>query len=45
MGAFFVAGVVTQYPLGKLSDRIGRRPVLVFGLVCYAAASVAFAAR
>jgi DHA1 family multidrug resistance protein-like MFS transporter len=44
MGAFFVAGVVTQYPLGKLSDRIGRRPVLVFGLVCYAAASVAFAA-
>ncbi len=44
MGAFFVAGVVTQYPLGKLSDRIGRRPVLVFGLVCYATASVAFAA-
>jgi DHA1 family multidrug resistance protein-like MFS transporter len=44
MGAFFFAGVVTQYPLGKLSDRIGRRPVLVFGLVCYAAASVAFAA-
>ncbi|HEY1633508.1 MAG TPA: MFS transporter [Acidimicrobiales bacterium] len=44
MGAFFFAGVVTQYPLGKLSDRIGRRPVLIFGLVCYAAASVAFAA-
>jgi DHA1 family multidrug resistance protein-like MFS transporter len=44
MGAFFFAGVVTQYPLGKLSDRIGRRPVLVFGLVVYAAASVAFVA-
>jgi DHA1 family multidrug resistance protein-like MFS transporter len=44
MGAFFVSGVVTQYPLGKLSDRVGRRPVLVFGLACYAVGSVAFAA-
>src|SRR5262249_30231620 len=44
MGAFFIAGVLTQYPLGRLSDRIGRRPVLISGLVCYAAASFAFAA-
>ncbi|MGB7050602.1 MAG: MFS transporter, partial [Acidimicrobiales bacterium] len=31
MAAFFAAGVVSQYPVGRLADRIGRRPVLVAG--------------
>lgn len=44
MGAFFAAGVLFQYPAGRLADHIGRRPVLLMGLLCYAAASVAFLA-
>lgn len=44
MAAFFAAGVLCQYPAGRLADHIGRRPVLLMGLLCYAAASVAFLA-
>lgn len=44
MGAFFVAGVVTQYAAGHLSDRVGHRRVMVAGLVVYAAASLGFLA-
>jgi DHA1 family multidrug resistance protein-like MFS transporter len=44
MAAFFAAGVLFQYPAGRLADHIGKRPVLLMGLVCYAAASVAFLA-
>jgi MFS family permease len=44
MAAFFAAGVVSQYPIGRLADRIGRRPVLVGGLVTYGAASLSFLA-
>ncbi len=44
MAAFFAAGVVSQYPSGRLADRIGRRPVLLAGLVLYGVASVAFLA-
>ena len=29
MASFFAAGVVSQYPIGRLADRVGRRPVLV----------------
>jgi MFS family permease len=42
MGAFFAAGVVAQYPVGKLTDRVGPSGVLVSALVLYAAASVGF---
>jgi len=42
MAAFFAAGVVSQYPIGRLADRIGRRPVLVAGLVTYGVASISF---
>ncbi|MGA2837038.1 MAG: MFS transporter [Acidimicrobiales bacterium] len=42
MASFFGAGVLSQYPLGKLADRLGRKPVLLAGLVVYAAASFAF---
>ena len=44
MAAFFAAGVLFQYPAGRLADRIGRRPVLLAGLVAYGVASVAFLA-
>jgi len=44
MASFFAAGVIFQYPVGKLADRIGRKPVLLAGLVVYAAASFAFLA-
>ena len=44
MAAFFAAGVVSQYPVGRLADRIGRRPVLVGGLVTYGVASLSFLA-
>lgn len=42
MASFFAAGVLSQYPIGRLADRIGRRPVLVSGLVLYGLASMAF---
>jgi DHA1 family multidrug resistance protein-like MFS transporter len=44
MAAFFAAGVVSQYPAGRLADRIGRRPVLLGGLFLYGVASFAFLA-
>jgi len=44
MGSFFIAGVLTQYPAGALTDRIGHRPVIVGGLALYAAASLGFIA-
>ena len=43
MAAFYAAALLVQYPLGRLSDRIGRRKIQVGGLVTYAAASVLFA--
>lgn len=36
MAPYFLAGLVLQYPLGHLSDRIGHRPILVGGLLTYA---------
>ena len=42
MASFFAAGVLSQYPLGRLADRIGRRPILLFGLITYGLASLAF---
>jgi MFS family permease len=42
MASFFAAGVLFQYPVGRLADRIGRRPVLVAGLVTYSVASFSF---
>ena len=42
MASFFAAGVLSQYPIGRLADRLGRRPVLVAGLIIYGAASFSF---
>ena len=42
MSAFFLAGLLTQFPAGRLADRIGRRPVLIGGLILYAASCLAF---
>jgi MFS transporter, DHA1 family, multidrug resistance protein len=43
MSAFFFAAVFVQYPIGRLSDRVGRRPIQIGGLLTYSAASAAFA--
>jgi DHA1 family multidrug resistance protein-like MFS transporter len=43
MAAFFAASFLTQYPLGRLSDRLGRRSLLVGCLVAEGLATVAFA--
>jgi MFS transporter, DHA1 family, multidrug resistance protein len=42
ISAFFVAGVLTQYGAGWLTDRLGQRLVLVGGLGVYAVASCGF---
>jgi DHA1 family multidrug resistance protein-like MFS transporter len=42
MSSYFLAGLVLQYPLGHLGDRIGHRPVLVGGLIVYALGSLGF---
>lgn len=42
MSSYFVAGLVLQYPLGHLGDRIGQRPILVGGLLSYALGSLGF---
>ena len=39
IAAFFVAGLATQFVVGHLSDRFGRRRILVWGLIAYAVAS------
>ncbi len=43
MAAFFIAALVVQYPLGRLSDRIGRRQIQVVGLAVFTGASLLFA--
>ncbi len=42
MASFFVAGVATQFFLGRLADKFGRRPILVVSLVAYGFASMTY---
>jgi DHA1 family multidrug resistance protein-like MFS transporter len=42
MGAFFAAGVVVQYPVGRLGDRIGPPRVLLAALGLLAVASLGY---
>jgi MFS family permease len=44
LGAYGLAQGALQIPLGMLSDRIGRIPVIIFGLLLFAAGSL-FAAQ
>ena len=40
LGIYGVSQAMFQIPLGMLSDKIGRKPVIVFGLVLFAAGSL-----
>ncbi len=42
MGAFFGAGVLIQYPIGRLADRIGQLTVLITALAVLAVASLGY---
>jgi len=42
MASFFIAGVATQFALGHLADRFGRRKILMSSLVIYGLASMTF---
>jgi DHA1 family multidrug resistance protein-like MFS transporter len=42
MASFYLAGLCLQYPAGRLIDRIGRRPILIGGLLAYSAASLSY---
>ena len=42
MASFFLASLCVQYPAGRLADQYGRRPVLIGGLILFAAASALF---
>lgn len=42
MAAYFAAAFLFQYGAGRISDRLGRLPVLVGGLLVYAAGSLLF---
>ena len=44
MASYFAAALGCQYPAGRLADRVGRRPVLVGGLLTYAMGSFGFLA-
>jgi len=42
MSSFFIAGVATQFALGHLADRFGRRKILMASLVIYGVVSMTF---
>ncbi len=42
VASFFLAGVATQFFLGRLADQFGRRLILIGGLVCYGFASMTY---
>ena len=43
VASFFIAGGATQFFLGRLADRFGRRPILVASLIAYGLASMTYA--
>jgi MFS transporter, DHA1 family, multidrug resistance protein len=43
MAAYFAAGMLTQFPVGRLVDRVGPRPVVLAGLLLFVGGCVGFA--
>ena len=43
VASFFIAGVISQYFLGHLADKFGRRPVLITSLITFGLASMTYA--
>ncbi len=43
MASEFAASVLTQYPVGRLCDRVGARPILLLGLIIFSVGSFGFA--
>lgn len=42
MASYFIAALALQYPAGRLADRLGRKRIIVAGLLCYAIGSFGF---
>jgi MFS family permease len=42
MASFFIAGVATQFFLGRLADKFGRRLILIISLIVYGLASMTY---
>src|ERR1700721_2539913 len=42
MASYFALSVVTQYPAGRVTDRVGAQAVIVAGLAIFVAGSVGF---
>jgi DHA1 family multidrug resistance protein-like MFS transporter len=42
MASYFIAALLLQYPAGRLADRLGRKRIIVGGLLCYAVGSFGF---
>ena len=40
--SYFLAQLISSFPWGVISDRIGRRPVLLYGTLCVTSATLAF---
>lgn len=45
MASYFVAALLFQYPAGRLADRLGRKRIIIGGLLCYAIGSFGFLAH
>ncbi len=42
IGAYYVGSIIAPFPIGRLSDRVGHRRIIIGALVVYLAANAAF---